>query len=103
MIDESKYECLEFQDINNKRLMLIATRLREKMPQLFNLMINEYECAPTELNQIAVEIDDKFPKLFSILEKETENDLESWCNKQNEYEKSNTCEEDLLDYLRRQL
>jgi hypothetical protein len=101
MIDESKYQYLEFQDINNKRLMLIAIRLREEMPQLFNLMINEY--APIELNQIAVEIDDKFPKLFSMLENETENALESWCNKQNEYEKSNSCEEDLVDYLRRQL
>ena len=97
MLDESNYEYLEFQEINNKRLELVAIRLREEMPQLFNLMVDEY--APIDLISIACQIDETFPKLFKILERDTENQLEIWCEKENEYQKSNA--DDPANYLKR--
>ncbi len=99
MLDESDYEYLEFQEINNKRLELVAIKLREEMPQLFNLMVDEY--APIDLVSIACQIDETFPKLFAILERDTENQLETWCEKENEYQKSNTDADDPANYLKR--
>ncbi len=99
MLDESQYEYLEFQEINNKRLELVAIRLREEMPQLFNLMVDEY--APIDLVSIACQIDETFPKLFAILERDTENQLETWCEKENEICKQNTYADDPANYLKR--
>lgn len=99
MLNESDYEYLEFQEINKKRLELMAIRLKEEMPQLFDLIADEYELV--ELTSIACKIDDKFPKLSAILEKETENQLETWCEKENEYQKNNTDADDPANYLKR--
>ncbi len=99
MLNESYYEYLEFQEINHKRLELVAIRLREEMPQIFNLIADEYE--PIDLISIACQIDETFPKLFRILESETENQLEIWCEKENEYQKSNTDADDPANYLKR--
>ncbi len=99
MLNESDYEYLDFQEINNKRLELMAVRLREEMPQLFDLIADEY--GPIGLTSIACEIDETFPKLSAILERETESQLESWCEKENEYQKSNTDADDPANYLKR--
>lgn len=101
MLNESDYEYLEYAEINKKRRELIAIRLKEEMPQLFDLIVDEYDLVEVDLTAITCEIDDKFPKLSAILERETESQLESWCEKENEYQKSNTDADDAANYLKR--
>ena len=46
MLDRSNHEYLRISKINNKRLELVAIRLRQEIPQLFNLMVDEYANRP---------------------------------------------------------